>query len=1823
MSVCGKAFRENEERFQSLVKFSSDIILILRFDGTIHYISPSVHRILGYKQEDLYGKSVFKYIYIKDQKKAQQRLAESFQNSGKPIYVELKIKHSKGNWVDFEVIANNLVDDPSIKGIVINARDITERKKAETEILTSEAKYRSLVEDAGAGIVSVDTEGNLTYVNRALCKIIGYTEAELVGKNFAEFLHEDDLDAILKLFETAMKRSKEKPELEFRAIHKDGHIVYLYGRSTITFYNQEIVGFNAVVTDITKRRMAEEAQRESEDKYKNLFNLSPASITILDANGVIIDCNEMTEKITGYSKKEIVGKQFQELLTLNKHHLPKLLKIYEKLLAGEPIEPYELEIIRKDGKSRWISVLNSIEKSNGKIATIQVISRDITEQKLAEQALVKSESRYRTISELISDFVYSIQIEPDGTQITEWSTDTLHKVLGVSHGELVKKGGWKKFIYPEDLPILMRRHKALASGKPDVAEYRVITKTGEIHWIRDYGQPVWDKNENRVVRIYGAAQEITDSKVAEDKVRQSELRFRQFFENDPDYCYMISADGWILDVNNAALKGLGYKKGELVGKPINVIYAPESMERANNLFKKWKKKKELKDEELVVLTKTSSRRTVLLSASMVKDNEGKTLHSISVQRDITEHKKAEEALRESEEKFRTLAENSPNMIFINQFGKIVYVNRKCVDVMGYQEKEFYDDRFDFMKLIASESKEAILKAFKNHKEAKEVPTFEYSILTKDGKKIEAFYSSKLIKYHGSPAILGTILDISDRKTAEKALKESEVKYRTLVDNVSDVIIEIDTEGNFSYVSPNVTSLTGFTPEEVIGKSALHYIHPEDLELAVDMFEEVYNTHQSYNMEFRTSHKNGHYIWVEGRGNFIKKDGEIKIIGSLRDITDRKHAEEAIRESEAQLRRILNSMNDAIHVIDRQFKIVMTNDAFVDWAAKLGLETDMIGKEFFTAFPFLLKHVKKGYQEVFNSGKTIIKEGYTTIFGKRFYLETIRIPILEKGQVNQIVTIVRDKTQQKSSEVEIAESQERYKVLVNTIPQGIVVIQDGKIVFANEASASMLKLKGQDDLTKLKPEKIIAPKYRKQLMNLLKRRLTGEKDIPSHYEAELLRSNGEVFPVEIHGQLMNYKGRPAAQYVVTDITERKRIEEVILESEKKYRELVERSSQGMVIAQGVPPRIVFANKAIAEILGYTNSELLNLSGSGLIGRVHPDDIPLFKKKCSTKPKKVNEKLNTELRIYSKDGTMKWLQINCELVEFNGEPAVQASFNDITERKLAEDALRLSEERNRILFETASDPIFIADVKTGMLIDANQKAQVLIGRSISEIRKMHQSELHDPGEVEKYREIFKKHVSQGKGINEDLYLVNKEGKKIPVEISANVVELGNKRVIQGIFRDMTERKKLEDQLRKKLRESEHLYWLSEGLKYSDTIEDVCLKGLNSVCLGFNFQRGLIFTLKETGKYLELKHVRGFRTKNKKLTIRLTRKNDIFTRVIKENNWFIIQNGKVLEGKGKYSIPSSLKKTFGFPNKKDSYIAAPINSKQKVIGFVIVDSTAYDPRMQESNEMLGMYLTTIGIALENVKLYRELEESFTKLKEIDRMKTEFIDIASHELRTPLASIKIYTDLMREGYIGKFSKNEKKQLEDMNKNIINLNNLITDMLDFTRTDKDFFRLSLKDVSLSKLAADIVDRFKNIAETKKIGLKVRSIGDTRVKSDSEMLKKLFTNLLSNALKYSTRGGQIKIEVQGKAKGTQVSVVDNGLGIAKKDLPHIFERFYMGDTSLTREKDQLGLGLSIAKSIVERHGGRIWAESKLGKGSTFNFMIPKAPNKNKKEKINI
>ncbi len=243
-----------------------------------------------------------------------------------------------------------------------------------------------------------------------------------------------------------------------------------------------------------------------------------------------------------------------------------------------------------------------------------------------------------------------------------------------------------------------------------------------------------------------------------------------------------------------------------------------------------------------------------------------------------------------------------------------------------------------------------------------------------------------------------------------------------------------------------------------------------------------------------------------------------------------------------------------------------------------------------------------------------------------------------------------------------------------------------------------------------------------------------------------------------------------------------------------------------------------------------------------------------------------------------------------------------------------------------------------------------------------------------------------------------------------------------------------------------------------------------------------------------------------------------------------------------------------------------------------------------------------------------YGKLENAYAELKEEDETKSYFISTASHELRTPLTVINSYLEMFEDGMLGKLKENQYDKLAVMRSQTDHMIRLVEDMLDTSRLESRKFKIQKQPIELEEMAKSAVDEMSRLADLKEhsISLKINK-KLPQILGDEQRIRQVFSNLITNAVKYTPNKGRIEVEIKDENRHILVSISDTGIGISEEEHEKIFEKFYtVGGKSLTRESERMGLGLTIARGIVEAHGGRIWVESEgEGKGSTFYFTLPK------------
>jgi PAS domain S-box-containing protein len=387
--------------------------------------------------------------------------------------------------------------------------------------------------------------------------------------------------------------------------------------------------------------------------------------------------------------------------------------------------------------------------------------------------------------------------------------------------------------------------------------------------------------------------DLFDSK---EDLRKEREKYRIIVENQTDLVVKIDHEGRFLFVSPSFCRLFGYIEAEIMGRSMFEYTQEKDKTELLALFRTLA-------EDFTTHYMTMHSRTLegmkwleWLTTS-VRDASGRIEAFISTGRDITLRMQTEEALAESEGKFRHLADQSPNMIFINKMGRVVYVNKLSEELLGFTKEEMYDPSFNFYTLIAPESIQVVEDKFKQHLQGIEMPAYEYSIITKSGKKMDAINTTKLIRYEGGNAILGIVTDISDRKKTERALKESEEQYRLVVENANDGIV-ITLKERLVFANRKFQEMIGSTIDVLRASSIGDHVHPEEKEMVIGKLRgRIKGEEEPLPFSCRLTTKAGDILWVEINTVRIVWNGNPALLSFIRNITVQKNLENELIQAE--------------------------------------------------------------------------------------------------------------------------------------------------------------------------------------------------------------------------------------------------------------------------------------------------------------------------------------------------------------------------------------------------------------------------------------------------------------------------------------------------------------------------------------------------------------------------------------------------------------------------------------------------------------------------------------------------------------------------------------------------------------------------------------------------------------------------------------------------------------------------------------------------------------------------------------------------------------
>ncbi|MFP4082117.1 MAG: PAS domain S-box protein [Candidatus Aminicenantes bacterium] len=656
----------------------------------------------------------------------------------------------------------------------------------------------------------------------------------------------------------------------------------------------------------------------------------------------------------------------------------------------------------------------------------------------------------------------------------------------------------------------------------------------------------------------------------EKALQESESRYRELWDKAPAAYHILDKKGTIIRVNQTEADMLGYKKEEMVGKSIFSFILPSQRSEARKRFKKKISGCRVpREKNRIYVRKNGTQIYVAIDDVLDRDREGKVIGVRSTMIDTTKHRKAEEALRESEELFRSIVENShAGILMVDDSYKIVYVNDQLCRILGYSRKETLGQ--DFRGFLDEESRKLVSDRYKKRQKGKKVPPrYEFNVVHKKGEKRHVEIRSAVIKDRaGRIHTVAQILDITERKRAEEELKQSEQDYRSVFENAHDAIIIFVPEDEIIIdVNPRACEMYGFSRSEFIGMS-LEEIS-KDAATDKSRIKETLNRGRYHNFETVHYRKDGSEIFLEINAAVVNYKGKKAILSIHRDITERKKAEERLQIEKAHLAGLFESALEGIVMADTQGKVIRVNSEFTRLFGYMPEEVvgrhvdELIGtKEELDKSLLITRKVAQGENVAFEAIRRR-KDG-TAIS-----VSVLASPIVLNGEVVAVYGIYRDITDRKRAEKALRVSEEKYRNLVELSPDAILFLDMKGVI--TSCNTFMTRATGyvKDEiigkhLTQLKllPKKDI-PKY----MNLLNSASRGET--PPPFEVSWRHKDGTSYQAEVRIGFIKERGQDVGiQVVARDITERKKAEQKIKtslqEKEVMLREIHHRVKNNMQI-----------------------------------------------------------------------------------------------------------------------------------------------------------------------------------------------------------------------------------------------------------------------------------------------------------------------------------------------------------------------------------------------------------------------------------------------------------------------------------------------------------------------------------------------------------------------------------------------------------------------------------------------------------------------------------
>ncbi len=767
-----------------LIEHASDYIVAIDADGLLSYVSPSVERDFGFPAAMLLGRSALEFLH--PDQAAELDGAGGAMRDGQRSFPPFlaRVRTADGQYRLVEAIGNNLLDDPYVAAIVVNARDVTDRHRAE-------ARFATAFASSAIGMALVAADGTMLEVNDAFATMLGYDVDELRGRSYASITHPDDLENDVALAGELFRGERTTYQLEKRYLRKDGGVVW--GRLTGSVIPDPDDGPGlalGLVEDVTGRKEAEEARDAAEERYRAVVETIPAVTYV------------------------------------------------------------------------WESTVNN-----------DVVPSQVTYTSPQIRSLL-------------------------GYTAEEWEADPMV---------------WAQRLHPDDREAVLA-HTAASErdGVPFELEYRYLAKDGSVVWVRDSAVMIDRTPDGRPWRFQGVMMDVTDRKLVEESLAETSERLNAIVDGSPLAIVTMDLQGVVKTWNPAAERVFGWTADEAVGRfvpQVGIDRRPEFERLRDRVLSSGG----VIHQTIVRWRKDGVPIDVALSTGPLHDRFGRVIGLIAVLADVTETREAQRRLADAERRYRTLVEGLPAITYLDRIEAVdervryekLYVSRQIESMLGYPVDRWGRD-VHWADCLHPDDRDRVVALTVEAVRGERPVETEYRLVAADGHVVWVREQSAPLREGGALYWQGVMHDITATKEAELALRAAEERYRVLVEQIPAVTFTDDTPAHeHLYVSPQIRDLIGVDAEAAMADHELfrRRIHPDDDARVWATWDEALAAGRPFEAEYRVVHEDGTVKWVWERSAVTGGENPV-VQGVLFDITDRKQAEDVLRESEAEVRRSL-------------------------------------------------------------------------------------------------------------------------------------------------------------------------------------------------------------------------------------------------------------------------------------------------------------------------------------------------------------------------------------------------------------------------------------------------------------------------------------------------------------------------------------------------------------------------------------------------------------------------------------------------------------------------------------------------------------------------------------------------------------------------------------------------------------------------------------------------------------------------------------------------------------------------------------------------------